>query len=508
MYFLQFSRNMIDKKPWNCSVCQKSFMKFSQLTKHREEHQVEESMVDNNSTQNYKNAKSEKSKYKCKVCQGMFPDKSLLVTHSCAGRPTPRIFKCKTCPKEFLYMCKLVQHEKIHVMDKPYKCDVCYCSFAHACHLGRHMMTHSASANTKCIVCSKVFKNSDQLQKHKLIHNGERVFKCDLCPQTFTDLSQLTTHLNGHADDQKVSFEDNTQYSQVETLATKSTTSLRPKAKKRSIGISRKLSFRSCRAKDLVVESSNRSKRHNIFKAIQKNLEMSSECQETERSVTNSGHVAKSNLKKTTFHCDICNKAFSTKEEFETHHKLHAMEERQEYVCKICHQYFFSSSLYELHVKDCHQEKKILPNAINGQYMPRPSLFEKFDNLSSPSEMFHSDSNTQQSTFLLNLEENSTLTNCGADPGTADFLLKTKSFDNFKCLICNENFSSSFTLDLHLEKHIIVKTLPRNRHTTWSIHFPQKKFSCQICQKSFSQRMILQSHSRIMHRDLNGTSIE
>ena len=508
-----FSSIMIDKKPWNYPFLKTSLVKVS--------HQIEESAVDDNSSkQNSKSENALGARFKCKVCQRIFPDKSLVVTHSCTGRPAPKIYRCKTCPKEFLYMCKLVQHEKIHVMDKPYKCDVCYCSFSHPCHLGRHMMTHSASANTKCIVCSKVFKNNAQLEKHKLIHNGERIFKCDLCPQTFTDRSLLTAHFNEHTNDQKVSFEEGAKSGRLDNLAKKSTVKSKSnKGRKKNAKINRKMNFRSCKAKSATLKSSRGGKRRNFFKkTTQEDPEITSECQNIERSVTKLGIESRS-LKKNAlvFQCAICKNEFDKREEFETHLQLHSMKGEQEYVCEICHKFFVNSNVYELHKETYHQEKKMMTNGVNGQYIPRPSLFEKFNissssskanvftNISSLSETSRLNSTTKQATVLVKSENGLPFVNpkgnsCMNDlPARAKRLLESK----FKCLICNENFANSFSLDFHLEKHIIVKTLPRNRHTIWSIHFPQKKFSCKVCRKSFSQRIILRGHSKIMHHGLN-----
>ena len=59
--------------------------------------------------------------------------------------------RCQFCEKEFKYVSRLREHERVHTGDRPFKCDVC----------GKYLTLSSSP------------------RVHKRTHTGDRPFKCD-----------------------------------------------------------------------------------------------------------------------------------------------------------------------------------------------------------------------------------------------------------------------------------------------------------------------------------------
>ena len=67
------------------------------------------------------------------------------------GVKSKKVYKCQKCPKKFVHITELEQHNLTHTGEKPYQCDQ----------------------------CNKCFTNKSSLEQHKKIHTGEKPYKCD-----------------------------------------------------------------------------------------------------------------------------------------------------------------------------------------------------------------------------------------------------------------------------------------------------------------------------------------
>lgn len=87
----------------------------------------------------------------------------------------------------------MVNHNLIHIVNKPYKCDACGTVFLHRQSLIFHNRIHTKDKTYDCDICGKKFRCDDDLQRHgKVLHCGQKVNDCDNCYKT----DQHVSHLN------------------------------------------------------------------------------------------------------------------------------------------------------------------------------------------------------------------------------------------------------------------------------------------------------------------------
>ncbi|KAL4229523.1 hypothetical protein ACF0H5_012563 [Mactra antiquata] len=157
-------------------------------------------------TDNEENSKSNdaedtltcEKKYKCKICDKFFVKKSNLRSHEITHTgETP--YKCQYCLKGFNVRSNLNVHLRIHTGQRPHECDICKKSFRQAGQLKTHERIHKGEKPYQCNICTSSFRSSSTLITHLRTHTGERPFPCDLCSRSFTTSTSLKTHRVTHS---------------------------------------------------------------------------------------------------------------------------------------------------------------------------------------------------------------------------------------------------------------------------------------------------------------------
>uniref|UniRef100_T1KBX3 C2H2-type domain-containing protein n=2 Tax=Tetranychus urticae TaxID=32264 RepID=T1KBX3_TETUR len=131
--------------------------------------------------------------FQCTICNKSFGYKHVLQNHE-RTHTGEKPFQCRECQKKFTRDHHLKTHMRLHTGEKPYQCEHCNKLFVQVANLRRHLRTHTGERPYACDACESKFSDSNQLKAHKLIHKGEKPYTCEKCLGKF----RRRHHLNHH----------------------------------------------------------------------------------------------------------------------------------------------------------------------------------------------------------------------------------------------------------------------------------------------------------------------
>ncbi|KAJ8266063.1 hypothetical protein GJAV_G00125480 [Gymnothorax javanicus] len=121
-----------EKKPYECTLCSKTFTAKQNYVKHMFVHTGEKP-------------------HQCSICWRSFSLKDYLIKHMVTHTGV-RAYQCSICNKRFTQKSSLNVHMRLHRGEKSYECYVCKKKFSHKTLLERHMALHSTGAGGVAVV--------------------------------------------------------------------------------------------------------------------------------------------------------------------------------------------------------------------------------------------------------------------------------------------------------------------------------------------------------------------
>ncbi|GAB0100968.1 hypothetical protein DMENIID0001_170840 [Sergentomyia squamirostris] len=153
------------------------------------------------------------TRFQCTTCGRKCKSKRNLLNHQATHiPPDQRTFKCDQCPKSFMKIWLLREHQKTHLNPsgyRPYKCDQCEKTYASKVGLYTHKQgIHERRHTTVCEICAKVFISKEGFEAHKIKHMEKKPpkFECALCGKKFQHRHGILGHLRRNHKTPKVLF--------------------------------------------------------------------------------------------------------------------------------------------------------------------------------------------------------------------------------------------------------------------------------------------------------------
>ncbi|KAK3104663.1 hypothetical protein FSP39_007372 [Pinctada imbricata] len=147
------------------------------------------------------NLNDQKNPFMCHVCGKSFSKKRYLNCHVKRHEESSKKFKCQICGWGFFERHKLRIHLETHKpsdqQSLPYKCTLCDKQFHNKAGWSDHMDGHDGKRTWKCEYCEAAFTYRGALKRHYRVH-GEKQFKCKTCNKEFAHQENLNSHMSIH----------------------------------------------------------------------------------------------------------------------------------------------------------------------------------------------------------------------------------------------------------------------------------------------------------------------
>ena len=144
-----------------------------------------------------KSLEDAKKPYTCSLCNKSFTQNDTMIIHM-QTHTKEKPFTCSLCSKPFSTKSNLTKHLRIHTGEKPFSCMIFKKLFSQSSEVKSHMRIHTGDKPFSCMICNKLFAQKSQMKSHMQTHTGEKLFACSHCNKSYALRYSLKMHLMSH----------------------------------------------------------------------------------------------------------------------------------------------------------------------------------------------------------------------------------------------------------------------------------------------------------------------
>ena len=149
---------------------------------------------------NMKLLENAKKPYTCSICNKSFAYNYTMIIHM-RTHTIEKPFKCILCSKPFSYKKNITRHMRIHTGEKPFSCMICSKQFVQNSEVKSHMRIHTSEKPFSCMICSKRFAHKYHAKSHMQTHTGEKLYSCSHCNKSYASKRFFKRHVRNHTNE-------------------------------------------------------------------------------------------------------------------------------------------------------------------------------------------------------------------------------------------------------------------------------------------------------------------
>ena len=526
MHVKNKSENEYSGDARKCDLCEKTFQDLLDINNHiKEIHQDENNryvceMCDKNylvkqGLKSHIESIHKGKRHPCSKCDKTFFRSDELKNHIKKGIHERSKHNCDNCDKSFTSKKALKEHlNDLHTIKKA--CEHCEKHFASKHALTLHKKSSHTEVALKCDQCGKTFQNLTSKEKHERNHQREscNIFRyfCEMCPKKYTQLNGLQYHIK--------SVHQNIKHD-CDKCGKSFTTSGGLKVHNQDVHLKIPHKCEKC-GKKYTTNSGLKLHMKTDHDGIKLKCFL---CEEKFASmVEKRSHVKKNHQNKNgQFECELCKKTFATTQVLKLH--IESVHERKRQICTKCNKSFHRIDALKNHIKTCVStgkeykcekcEKSFISNSdlelhVNSCDVLLKCLYcrEKFTSLNEKKNHQKSEHRSQNGYFQCKHCEKSVL----KKQSLKWHYEAVHEGKRYSCSDCHKCFTKNSELKTHIkvihEKskvyHCKLCNFVCKNRMTLHCHCKSKhggiKYLCEQCPNSFSRRLELKNHIKIVHK--------